>query len=50
MISYLQMIETESDRVKFEALYYEYRNLMYAIAFGILRNEHDAECAVHHAF
>ena len=32
------MIETGEDRSKFEEIYYEYRNLMYFIAYG------DSEC------
>lgn len=50
MIIYLQMIETEEDKVKFENLYTEYRDQMYYVAYQILRNEHDAEDAVHQAF
>ena len=38
MLIYLQMIETGEDRSKFEEIYYEYRNLMYFIAYG------DSEC------
>ena len=50
VLLYLQMIETERDRDKFEILYREYRNLMYRITFGILHNQEDAEDAVHQAF
>ena len=50
MLIYLQMIETEQDRSKFERIYLQYRNLMYHAAYSILHNEEDAEDAVHHAF
>ena len=50
MIVYLSMIETPEDRSKFERLYIEYRDVMYYAAFKILRNEQDAEDAVHQAF
>ena len=50
MLIYLQLIETEEDRSKFETIYLSYRDLMYHAAFGILRNVEDAEDAVHHAF
>lgn len=47
---YLQMIETEEDKSKFEILYEEYRDLMRHVAFSVLHNEDDAEDAVHSAF
>lgn len=50
MLVYLQMIETDADRSKFEELYIRYRQQMYAIAMSILHNEYDAEDAVHQAF
>lgn len=50
MIVYLQMIDTPEEKHKFEILYQEYRGLMFRIAKGILRDEHDAEDAVHTAF
>ena len=50
MLVYLQMIETQEDKAKFEVLYEEYKGLMYHIAHQILRNEQDAEDAVHNAF
>lgn len=50
MMVYLQMIETSEDRSKFERLYIEYRGLMYHVAYKILRNQQDAEDAVHQAF
>ena len=45
MIVYLQMLETAEDRAAFEQLYLTYRSLMYRIAYGILRNQQDAEDA-----
>jgi len=50
MLIYLQMIETEEDKVKFEQIYETYRDLMFHVASQILRNDHDAEDAVHQAF
>ena len=50
MLIYLQMIETPEDRSKFETLYEEYRDVMYAVAKKILRNNMDAEDAILQAF
>ena len=50
MLTYLQMIETEEDRVKFKELYERYRGWMFHAANQILRNQDDAEDAVHEAF
>jgi len=50
MLIYLQMIETEEDRSKFEKIYQTYKGLMYTTAYRILEHEQDAEDAVHHAF
>ena len=50
MLIYLQTIETEEDKSKFEDIYREYRGLMYYIAYRRLHHEQDAEDAVHHAF
>ena len=50
MLIYLQMIDSPQDRTKFEAVYHLYKNRMYHTAYSILRNEQDAEDAVHHAF
>ena len=50
MILYLEMIETESDRDKFEQLYMTYRDLMYYLTFQITKSQEDAEDAVHQAF
>lgn len=50
MIIYLQMIETNEEKSKFEQIYLKYRSLMYHIAYQYLRHEQDAEDAVHQAF
>lgn len=50
MIVYLQMLDSASDRDKFEQLYNRYRGLMHYVAKKILCNEQDAEDAVHQAF
>lgn len=50
MIIYLQMIETDEDKSKFEEIYYAYRNLMYRIAYDRLQHIQDAEDVVHQAF
>ena len=42
MLIYIQMIESEEDKSKFEQLYLKYRWLMYSVAKSILNNEHDA--------
>ncbi len=50
MFLYLSMIDSPEARVKFEILYQKYRNLMYHVAYQILRNREDAEDAVQQAF
>lgn len=50
MLVYLQAIDTPSERARFEELYLAYRGLMFYVANHILRNEQDAEDAVHLAF
>ena len=50
MLIYLQMIESEEDKSKFEKLYNQYRHLMFSVANKILNNQYDAEDAVHQAF
>lgn len=50
MLVYLQMIETPENQSKFEKLYERYRDTMFCVAFKILKNEYDAEDAVHQAF
>ena len=50
MLIYLQVIETEEDKNKFEDIYQKYRGLMYYVAYKRLHHEQDTEDAVHHAF
>ena len=50
MVIYLQMIDDPRDRSKFEQLYTKYKDLMHYTAYKILRNDRDAEDAVHDAF
>lgn len=50
MLIYLQMIENEPDKIKFERLYLKYKYLMHHVANKILHNQEDAEDAVHEAF
>lgn len=50
MIIYLAAIDAPEDRDTFVTLYETYRNLMFHVAHQILRNEADAEDAVHDAF
>ena len=50
MLIYLQLIDDPSNRSKFERLYIQYRSYMFVIANNILKNEYDAEDAVHQAF
>ena len=47
---FLSAIGDENDRSKFEQVYNTYRQLMFYVANGILRDEYLAEDAVHHAF
>lgn len=44
------MIKTQSDREKFEDIYIAYRKLMFYVANELLKNDQDAEDAVHEAF
>lgn len=50
MLVYLQIIETQNDREKFEEIYTAYRKLMLYVANEVLKNDQDAEDAVHEAF
>lgn len=47
---YLEIIDDEDDRVKFEKIYYNYRKRMVYEAYSILHNKADAEDAVHDTF
>lgn len=50
MILYLSMIDTPKEQVKFELLYWEYKDLMFYTANRILNHSQDAEDAVQQAF
>ena len=50
MLLYLQMIDSEEERSKFEVIYETYKSQMYDVAYKILGNIQDAEDAVHYAF
>ena len=50
ILVYLEMLETPEEKLKFEQLYFLYRDKMYAVAFKILHNENDAEDIVHESF
>ncbi len=47
---YLNLLDTPEEKSKFEQLYLAYRQDTYKTAYGILRENHDAEDAVHEAF
>lgn len=50
ILIYLEILETPEEKLKFEQLYFLYRDKMYAVAFKILHNENDAEDIVHESF
>ena len=50
MSLYLSALDTEDSRSLFEQWYIQYRQTMYAVAYGILHNREDSEDAVHQAF
>lgn len=50
MLIYIQMIETDRDRSKFEEIYNAYRGLMFHVAFQRMQHTQDAEDVVHHVF
>ena len=50
MLIYLQMLESEDDRVRFEQIYMTYSGLMFCAAKRILKSDANAEDAVHEAF
>ena len=47
---YLLLLDTAEEKVKFEELYYTYRQDMFKTAKAILKNDFDSEDAVHEAF
>lgn len=50
MLAFLNMIELETDKVKFETLYTNYKPLMLSVAYSILQDANEAESIVHDAF
>ena len=50
MIKYLQKVKPKRQKYKFEKIYSEYGEMMYNIAFTLLRHEQDAQDAVQQAF
>lgn len=50
MMVYLQMLDAGGDERSFTRLYDTYRGLMFYVARQILKNDEDAEDAVHEAF
>lgn len=50
LMLYLEMLETPEEKVRFEEIYQNYRNMMFHVADHIFHNDQDAEDAVHNAF
>lgn len=50
MLICLSLIETPEDRSKFEKVYIAYQKTMFNQAYGVVKNQQDAEDAVHDAF
>jgi len=50
MIMFMQLIECDEDKAKFEEIYSHYQRLMYFVAYKVVGNEADAEDAVQQAF
>lgn len=50
MLLYLNLIETEEDKRKFERIYLAYKQTMFYAANRVLKNHHSSEDAVHQAF
>ncbi|MDU6855723.1 MAG: sigma-70 family RNA polymerase sigma factor [Clostridiales bacterium] len=50
MFIYLMMLDTEEEKSKFEKIYFKYRQLMFQVANGILKDECLSEDAVHESF
>ena len=44
------MLDTEEEKSKFEKVYFKYRQLMFQVANGILKDEYLAEDVVHKSF
>lgn len=50
MISFLMLIDSETDREKFKKLYEAYQKKMLYVAYQILNNQQDAEDVVQDSF
>lgn len=50
LLIYLNMLETGEDKAKMTQIYKRYEGLVYSIAYDYLKNQHDAEDAMHDAF
>ena len=50
MLFYLQLLESEEEKSKFERIYLRYRGLMFHVALRVLQDDAKAEDAVHNAF
>lgn len=50
MIACMTLIDEPNNKEIFTQMYYKYRNLMFSIAYDILKDEYDAEDAVSDAF
>lgn len=50
MLIYLNVIDGDQNRTKFENVYNKNKNLMFHVAYSILNNEADSEDAVHTSF
>lgn len=50
MLIYLETIELPENRIKFEEIFYRYKNIMFRTASRLLWNREDAEDAVQQAF
>mgnify|MGYP000415030965 CR=1 FL=1 len=47
---YLRLLDTEEEQARFKQIYEQYRNLMFYVANGILKDKWLSEDAVHEAF
>ncbi|HDJ1466783.1 TPA: RNA polymerase sigma factor [Clostridioides difficile] len=50
MLIYLSLIDSEYDKLKFEEIYIQYKQIMFYTANNILKDEHLAEDVVHNSF
>lgn len=50
MIAFLDLIEEKQDKNRFEELYYAYKDLMYSVAYSLVKNAESAEDCVQEAF